>query len=397
MSGPRAAPRPVRSLRHDTGDRPHIVIWEVTRACALACAHCRAEAIPHRDPGELDTAAGRRLLDDLAAYGPPRPVVVLTGGDPFERPDLVDLVAHGTSAGLRVALAPSVTPRLTPAALTELVGAGARAVSLSLDGATPATHDGFRGVPGTFAATLDAARTVVALGARLQVNTTVTAGNVTELPALLRLVVDLGASLWSVFLLVPTGRGRTVRPLTATQVEDLLHWLHEVGDRVPVKTTEAPHFRRVAIERAAAGDPERAFPPGPLRRRLRRATAALFPEDGGPARRRPRPPLDVNAGRGFAFVDHRGQVHASGFLPLPAGSVHARSFPEIYRTSPLLRSLRDPARLGGRCGRCPYRDVCGGSRSRAFAVAGDPLAEDPACAFVPPGREPRPSPPEATG
>lgn len=383
----RATAHPVRWLRQDVAERPYIVIWEVTRACALACSHCRADAVRHRHPLELDTVEGRRLLDDIAGYGPPRPVVVLTGGDPFERPDLADLVAHGTAAGLRVALAPSVTPRLTPAALSELRAAGATAISLSLDGSTAATHDGLRGVPGVFDATLDVAAAVRDLGCRLQINTTVTSGNVGELPAVLRRVVDLGASLWSVFFLVPTGRGRRLRPLTAPQVEEVLHWLHEAAVHAPIKTTEAPHFRRVALQRAAVEDTDAAFPVGPLRARLREATAAHV-GDGTP-RRRPRPPMDVNAGRGFAFVDHVGRVQPSGFLPLPAGSVRERPFPDIYRSSPLMRSLRDPDGFGGRCGRCPFRDVCGGSRSHAYAVTGDPLAEDPSCAFEPAGPAPR--------
>ena len=199
--------RPVRSLRYDLAERPYLVIWEVTRACGLVCTHCRADAVRQRNPLELDTAEAHAMLDDIATFGPPRPVVVLTGGDPLERADLVGLVAHGTAAGLSMALSPSVTPLLTRAALIELRAAGAKAVSLSLDGGTAATHDGFRGVAGVFDATLAAARTVREVGFRLQLNTTVTAGNVRELPQILRFVLELEAALWSVFLLVPTGRG----------------------------------------------------------------------------------------------------------------------------------------------------------------------------------------------
>lgn len=374
------AARSVRTLRRDVEDRPFLVIWEVTRACALVCAHCRADAQHHRDPLELTTGDGRRLLEDLAAYGPPRPMVVLTGGDPFEREDLEELVAHGTALGLHVSLAPSVTPRLTGERLEALRAAGASAVSLSLDGAAATTHDGFRGVPGVFERTLDAARLVRAAGFRLQVNTTVTADNVGELPAVLDIVTGLHASLWSVFFLVPTGRGERIGALSADEAEDVLHWLHEVGDRVAIKATEAPQFRRIAIQRAAAEDPDSSFPPGVLRARLRAATS---PIDTGVRPRQPRPPLDVNAGRGFAFVDHHGRVHPSGFLPLPAGSVRSEPFHVIYRDAELFRSLRDPERLGGRCGRCEFREICGGSRSRAFALTGDPLAEDPGCSHLP--------------
>jgi radical SAM protein len=371
-------------MRLGTEERPYIVIWEVTRACQLVCAHCRADAQHRRSPLELDTDEGRALLDDIAGFGAPRPIVVLTGGDPFTRPDLVDLVAHGTEAGLSMALSPSVTPLLTRETLTDLRAAGAKAVSLSLDGASPATHDGFRGVPGVFDATLDAARTVRDLGFRLQINTTVTAGNVHELPAVLRHVLELEATLWSVFFLVPTGRGATVDSLDADQTEEVIHWLHDIAPLVPTKATEAPQYRRVAIQRAGVDDVDAAFPVGPLRHQLREQTNMLVGDR--PARRSgARPPLDVNAGRGFAFVDHHGLVYPSGFFPLVAGSVREQPFSEVYRTSPLLQSLRQPDGFGGRCGRCDFREVCGGSRSHAFAVTGDPLAEDPNCAYQPVG------------
>ncbi len=202
------APNPIRTLHTDVEERPFIVIWEVTRACELVCAHCRADAQHHRDPLELTTDDGFRLLDDLAAYGPPRPMVVLTGGDPFERPDLEELVEYGTSIGLHVSLSPSVTPLLTPDRLARVRAAGASAVSLSLDGAESATHDGFRGVAGVFDRTLEAASEVRDAGLRLQINTTVTADNVGELPRILDIVTGMDAGLWSVFFLVPTGRHR---------------------------------------------------------------------------------------------------------------------------------------------------------------------------------------------
>lgn len=375
--------RPIRSLHLDTDDRPFIVIWETTRACQLACAHCRADAVLHRDPRELTTADGKALLDDLAAYGAPRPIVVLTGGDPFERPDLAELVAYGHGLGLSMALSPSVTPRLTLDVLTELRAAGAGAVSLSLDGATAETHDGFRRVEGVFDATLRAAGWVHEAGLRLQLNSTVTADNVHELPALLEHVVKLGAGLWSVFFLVPTGRGEHLRPADADTIEEVLHWLHDVSGHVAIKSTEAPHFRRVAIQRARSADVDADFPPGELRQRLRAETIERLGASSG--ERRSRPPLNVNAARGFSFIDHLGSVYPSGFLPLAAGSLRDKPFSEIYRTSELLRSLRDPEQLGGRCGRCEFRVACGGSRSHAFAVSGDPLAEDPSCAYQPRG------------
>ncbi len=376
------AARPVRLLHHDAAERPFIVIWEVTRACQLVCTHCRADAIRSRNPFELSTDEGQRLLDDLASFGAPRPLVVLTGGDPFERPDLAELVAHGTKIGLSMSLSPSVTDRLTRPLLVDLRDAGAKAVSLSLDGASAQSHDSFRGVEGVFAATLDAARTVRDIGLRLQVNTTVTRGNVHELPRILESVLDLGAALWSVFFLIPTGRGSHLEPLTAAEEEEVLHWLHDVSGLVAIKTTEAPHYRRIAIQRADVSALDDAFPVGPLRSALRADTADLL---GGrePRLRRPRPPIDVNAGRGFAFVDHVGMVYPSGFLPTAVGSVREQPFAAIYRGSALLHALREPDSFGGRCGHCEFRTVCGGSRSRAYAATGDLLAEDPSCSYQP--------------
>ncbi|WP_104084077.1 TIGR04053 family radical SAM/SPASM domain-containing protein [Cryobacterium sp. Y11] len=374
--------RPVRLLHHDAAERPFIVIWEVTRACQLVCTHCRADAIRTRNPFELSTAQGKTLLDDLASFGTPRPLVVLTGGDPFERPDLPELVAHGTALGLSMALSPSVTPKLTREVLVELHDAGAKAVSLSLDGASAATHDAFRGVDGVFDETMIAARLVREIGYRLQINTTVTANNVHELPAILKTVLELGTTLWSVFFLVPTGRGKLLQALTAEQEEEVLHWMHDVSELVAIKATEAPHYRRIAIQRAGVADLDAAFPVGPLRTVLRRDTAELLTGDE-PKRRAARAPIDVNSGRGFAFVDHVGMVYPSGFLPVAVGCVRDQPFPEIYRDADLLQDLRSPDNFGGRCGRCEFRVVCGGSRSHAFAVTGDPLAADPSCAYEP--------------
>ena len=251
-----------------------------------------------------------------------------------------------------------------------------------MDGASTQSHDSFRGVEGVFAATLDAPRTVRDIGLRLQVNTTVTRGTVHELPRILESVLDLGAALWSVFFLIPTGRGSHLEPLTAVEEEEVLHWLHDVSGLVAIKTTEAPHYRRIAIQRADVSALDDAFPVGPLRSALRDDTADLL---GGrePRLRRPRPPIDVNAGRGFAFVDHVGMVYPSGFLPTAVGSVREQPFAAIYRESALLQALREPDSFGGRCGHCEFRTVCGGSRSRAYAATGDLLAEDPSCSYQP--------------
>lgn len=378
-------PQGLRVPRHDVADRPFIVIWEATQACPLACKHCRAEARPNRDAGELDTAEATDLMRQIASFGRPSPLFVITGGDPFQRPDLYDLVRHGTGLGLSVAVSPSGTPTLTRDALVRLYDAGARAISLSIDAGTEADHDDFRGVAGVYRWTVDAWRDAAEIGLKVQINTTVSRRTVAGLPAIAREVRDRGVTLWSVFLLVPTGRGRDLDSLDAAEVEDLLNVLYDLGDAVPVKTTEAHHFRRVTLQRQVLH--ERGLPArevlhlGPLYDSLR----ARLDEMGliEAHRRVRRPPMRVSAARGFVFVSHRGEVHPSGFLPVPAGNVREHTLPDIYRNSELFTGLRDVDRLRGRCGVCEFRDVCGGSRARAYAVTGDPYAEDPACGYQP--------------
>jgi radical SAM protein len=375
----------VRIPKGDPADRPFLVIWEATQACPLACLHCRASAQPLRDAAELDTDAAVELMAQVAAFGHPPPLFVITGGDPFQRPDLMTLVRRGSELGLAVSVSPSGTPTLTRQALAELRAAGARAISLSLDAAGPAAHDGFRGVDGVYAATVRAWQDAIELGLKVQINTTVTRDTVADLPAIAAQVRDRGALLWSVFFLVPTGRGQALRSLDATETEDVLNVLYDLGETVPVKTTEAHHFRRVYLHRAVLarrGVPaEQALRLGPLYHRLRRELDALGLL--GAQRRVRRPPLQVSAGNGFAFVSHRGDVHPSGFLPVPAGNVRRQPLTDIYRAGALFTALRDPDRLAGRCGACELRAVCGGSRARAYAVTGNLYAEEPACGYEP--------------
>jgi radical SAM protein with 4Fe4S-binding SPASM domain len=339
-------------------DAPKRVYWELTRACDLACRHCRAEAIPCRDPRELTTDEGRRLLAALREFGGAGPAVVLTGGDPLKRPDFWDLLAHGTGLGLDVAVAPSGTPLLTPDVVGRLARAGVRAMSLSLDGPDAASHDGFRGVPGCFARTLAAAGAAVGAGIQLQVNTLVTADSLAGLPRVLDVVRGLGAARWSLFFLIQVGRGQGLQQLAPAACERLLRWLWARGADAgcQVTATEAPHYRRVALQAMGAGN-GRA-------RGLRHG-------------------FGIRDGNGIMFVSHTGDVQPSGFLPLVAGNVRVTHPVEIYRDAPLFRRLREPDGFEGRCGRCEFRHVCGGSRARAYAASGDPTGEDPLCVYEP--------------
>lgn len=339
---------------------PFIVFWETTRACDLVCRHCRADAHPGRDPLELTFAEGTRLLDEVRAMG--CPLLVLTGGDPAKRPDLVELVRHGNRIGLHVALTPSATPLVTRPFLARLAGAGLARLAVSLDGLSPASHDGFRGVAGSHARTLEILRDARELGLTTQVNTTVTDLNVADLEAIASVLAGLDITLWSVFFLVPTGRGERLRVLGPDVAESVLQRLATIAANAPfdVKTTAAPHFRRVLLQR-----------------HVERTSVVGITDAIG------RAPRGVNDGQGVLFVSHRGEIHPSGFLPIPCGNVRTHAVADVYRTHPTFTALRDPDRFGGKCGVCEFRRVCGGSRARAFATTGDALAEEPACSWRP--------------
>ena len=344
-------------------EAPLRVYWELTRACDLACRHCRAEAIPDRHPEELTRAEGFRLLGQLAEFGSPTPHVILTGGDPLKRPDLGALVEHAVGVGLPVSVAPSATTLLTREKIQALKAAGVEAMSLSLDGSTAGRHDGLRRVPGTFVRTLEAVRDVVEAGIPLQINTLVTAETLADLGDIHRLVSALGAQRWSLFFLISVGRGRVLRQLTRGTCEALLHWVWLISrDGGPVvTTTEAPHYRRVALEHFKA---EGCSPGALLHHPLRRS-------------------FGIRDGNGIMFISHTGEVQPSGFLPLEVGNVTKQSPVELYRDEVLFRALRVPQYFSGKCGRCEFRGICGGSRARAYAATGDPLGSDPLCAYEP--------------
>jgi len=363
------------SIRNaDFNESPFIIIWETTQACDLACLHCRASAQPDRDRGELDTAAAKRLMDTVRQFG--KPLFVLTGGDPLKRDDTVELVRYGTSIGLRMAMTPSGTPLMTPDVLRNLRDAGLARLAVSLDGSNAAIHDRFRGVSGSFEWTvrmLDAAR---ALGLSTQINTTVSSHNLHDVEPIVQLITTLGIALWSVFFIVPTGRARASDLTTADEFEHVFHRLYDLSTTAPfdIKTTAAPHYRRVVLQRQVAerraGQHERSATP---------LTAGVgFSLTDGVGRAR-----GVNDGNGFLFISHRGDIYPSGFLPVSAGNVRTHDLVDVYRNSPLFRDLRNTDKLEGKCGVCEYRTICGGSRARAYATTGNYLASDPYCSYIP--------------
>ena len=353
---------------------PFIVIWETTRACDLACKHCRANAVTDRHPLELSTAAAKRMMDDVRRFG--RPLFVLTGGDPLKRPDIVELVEYGTSIGLRMAMTPSGTPLMTEEVLCELRDAGLTRLAVSLDGSTAAIHDAFRGVDGSYAWTIRMLHTARDIGLTTQVNTTVSRHNLEDFDALCELMTGLGITLWSVFFLVPTGRADPNDVASAEEFEWVFNRMYDLSKVAPfdIKSTAAPQYRRVILQRQVAerraGD--RSEAPEPMTAEIGFSLADGVGRSKG-----------VNDGDGFVFVSHIGAIYPSGFLPVAVGNVRRDDIVDVYRNAPLFQALRDRDQLKGKCGVCEYRDVCGGSRARAYAVTGDVQESDPYCAHVP--------------
>jgi radical SAM protein len=349
---------------------PFTIAWEVTRACAFACVHCRADAQHRRDPRELSTEEGFRLIDRLQAFGDP--ILVFTGGDPMMRRDLFELIAHATQSGLRCSLTPTATALATEARLQKAQQAGIRRVALSLDAPSPEVHDAFRRVPGSWDRTMAILRAAQKVGLSAQVNTTVARHNLHLLPEMVPFIESVGAVQWSLFFLVPTGRAQAGQMVGPRDHERLFHWLYELSQQAPfdIKATAAPMYRRVAIQRRqaelGAGRP------------VTFQGAGFQYQDG-----LHRPVKGVNDGKGFLFISHIGEIMPSGFLPISAGNVRQVDVVETYRSHPLFRDLRDASKLKGKCGACEYRVVCGGQRGRAYGVTGDYLESDPACAYVP--------------
>jgi len=377
------------TTKPDFDERPFIAIWEVTQACDLVCVHCRACAQPGRSRYELTTTEAEWLIDQIATLQVP--VFVMTGGDPLKRPDIYHLVEYGASRGVRTSMTPSATPLLTREAIAELRSRGLARLAVSLDGSTSEIHDAIRGVHGSYQRTLDAIRWARDLGQPVQVNTTITPRNFNDFDAMVRLLETLDIVLWSVFFLVPTGRGQMGDVVSAGEFEKVFAKLYEIAPRVPfdIKTTEAQHYRRYILQRRAAerrlnGEAGPARIPAGSGPSVPRFASALGGGNGASTRDGiGRAPRGLNDAKGFVFVSHVGEVYPSGFLPLAAGNVRRQTLADIYQNSPLFVSLRDPSRLKGKCGVCEFREVCGGSRARAYALTGDPFAEEPYCIYQP--------------
>ncbi|HVO59592.1 MAG TPA: TIGR04053 family radical SAM/SPASM domain-containing protein [Terriglobales bacterium] len=352
-------------------EKPYLLIWEVTQACDLSCLHCRACAQPKRHPLELSTDEGKRLIDEVAEMQVP--VFVLTGGDPIKRPDLFGLIEHAARRGVRVSLTPSATPLLSREIIHRLKNSGLARLALSLDGSHAQVHDAFRGMSGSFDRTMEATEWANEVGLPVQINTTFSRSNMEDFDSIAGLLETKRIALWSVFFLVPTGRGKVENLLSAQEFEAIFAKLYRLSQRAcfDIKTTEAQHYRRYVLQQRAAD----------------RKTGSVEAQSGAAKVHDTigRAPRGLNDGKGFVFISHTGEVMPSGFLPVSGGNVRRSSVRQIYQNSVLFQRLRNPDGLGGKCGACEFRHICGGSRARAYALTGDAMAEEPCCSYVPKG------------
>lgn len=364
-------------LTMDFDERPFVAIWETTQACDLACVHCRACAQPGRNPLELSTDDAKRLIDEIAKMAVP--VFVLTGGDPLKRPDIFELVRYAAERKVRISLTPSATPLLTRENIVQLKQCGLARLAVSLDGPTAQIHDAFREVKGSYDWTLSAVKWAREVDLPVQINTTITRHNLSQLDDTIALLTTLDIVLWSVFFLVPTGRGQNIDLISRQEFEQVFQILYETSQKVmfDIKSTEAQHYRRFLLQRRTElrQRPAETFPRIPQYGQM---PMGLETQDGIG-----RAPRGINDGKGFVFISHLGEVFPSGFLPVSGGNVRRQSLSDIYRNSPLFRSLRDSQKLEGKCGVCEFREVCGGSRARTYAMTGNMFAEEPCCVYEP--------------
>ena len=372
----------------DFNVNPFVVIWEMTRACDLACVHCRAAAQSRRSQFELTSAQGFKLLDETAQLKPK--VFVITGGDPLKRDDLYDMIAYAKTLGLEPSVTPSATPLLTPEAIGKMKEHGVKRLAISLDHFERETHDDFRRVPGSFDLTIRAIEAARDYDIPVQINSTVSKRTAADMPRLARLLAQYpNIVMWSVFFLVPTGRAKTADMIDAEEVETLFGELYEISKGVPfnVRTTEAMHYRRFVLQKMmkARGVPMESLI-DPQTGLIDASTMFMHGTPIGIQMQSgaiTRAPKGVNEAKGFVFISHIGEVYPSGFLPLKAGNVKNESLVKIYRESPVFLSLRDTGNLKGKCGVCEFRELCGGSRSRAWSTTGDVFASDPICTYQP--------------
>lgn len=354
---------------------PFIVIWEMTRSCKLKCLHCQLKTQMERDPDELTFEEGKHLIDEIRELN--NPLLLLTGGDVFSRPDFFDLAEYGRNKGLNMAIAASAAHHITKDVLKRSAEIGISRWSFYLDGPDSHSHDALCGVPGTFDLTLSSLKYLREIGMQTQVNTVVSKINYDKIEEIGHLVKNLDLASWNIIMMVPTFGNQEVPPLTASEHELFFQWLYDYSSIVPfkVKTTYGEHYERVVIQNKM--------------RQMRinshgkEIQQALQEGPAGVQKLLNYRPYVLNEGKGTIYINHNGDVYPSRIMPIKAGNVKEELLKVIYRFSPLFKKLQNPDLLKGKCGICEFRYVCGGNRSRAYNLTGDYLQSEPSCVFMP--------------
>ncbi len=367
-------------LNHNVADfaqKPLLIFWETTKSCDLSCKHCRASAIKDPLPEELSFDESREFVKSITAFGKPYPRVVITGGDPLKKENLIEILTEAKRAGISVSVTPAVTDRLTEEMVDTLTEAGVRSYALSLDGSTPESHDGLRGVTGTFDRTLEVMDMIIGKGLSVQVNTAVMRSNVRELPGILNILSGRKIMTWAPFFLIRTGRGNDLEDLAPQEYEEVNNWLYFASKYgVRIRSVESPIFRRIVIQREQG----LRYRGGDLYTKLKQDTVKLMQIPGKKSKSYF---VGSRDGSGVIFVSHDGYVSPSGFLPLQMENVKNKNIAEIYRNNPVLKSIRNASAYEGKCGYCEFNTICGGSRARAYYETGNMLASDPSCIYEP--------------
>jgi radical SAM protein with 4Fe4S-binding SPASM domain len=387
--------------------RPYVVSWNLTYRCNLACEHCYLDAgkVPlvgtenFADRSELGTDECFRVIDEIAAFAP-ECLTILTGGEPLLRRDILEIVRRASERELWVVVGTNgvcITENLAG----RLAEAGARGLSLSLDALDPDRHDRFRNVRGAWQNTVEGAEILNRSGLPFIVQTTVGSHNLGELEAIADFAHDrLGAKVWNLYFLVPTGRGQFVSDISPAQYDEVLDSLYRIqrkyDRRMLVNAKCAPHYIKTVLENARlrAEDLERAS--------AGQAGSETTPGDAASGRPLPGLPAEAlaeaglsrirtysggaggcPAGTHYMGIRPNGDVTPCPYLPVFAGTLRNSSLEDLWTSSDLFIDIRRRTSLGGRCGECEMNGHCGGCRARAYGMTGDLMAEDPLCTHTP--------------
>lgn len=334
---------------------PHLISWNITKQCNLKCAHCYLDADESKTDNELSTEQGFRLIDQIAELNP-YTMLILTGGEPLLRKDVLDLAKYAFNKNLMVVIGTNGI-LLTEELAKQIKEHKIKGIGISLDSLNPQTNDSFRGISGACDKAKQAIQICKKIGLEFQIQTTVTKNNYDEIPDLIQYSNTLGAKAFTLFFLVCTGRGQNISDITAFQYEEMLFYLVKIQEEyknMMIRARCAPHFIRILYQQ--------------------KSSVLNMPEKG------------CMAGTNYCRITPSGDVTPCPYLPIKVGNVKEENFVDVWNNAKVFNELRKEI-LRGRCGSCEFSLVCGGCRARAYAFSGNYLDEDPWCKYEPKGGE----------